>query len=76
MATPNRAALIAKVLKVVRKHYKPVAPPKERTVLEQLLFACLVEDSPNEAAEQRTREPMAPKTFFIKSSLGMNCFSL
>jgi hypothetical protein len=52
MATPNRAALIAKVLKVVRKHYKPVAPPKERTVLEQLLFACLVEDSPNEAAEQ------------------------
>jgi hypothetical protein len=52
MATPNRSALIAKVLKVVRKHYKPVAPPKERTVLEHLLFACLVEDSPSETAEQ------------------------
>src|SRR5262245_14802991 len=52
MATPNRSALIARVLKVVRKHYKPVAPPKDRTVLEHLLFACLVEDSPHEAAEQ------------------------
>jgi endonuclease-3 len=52
MATPNRSALIAKVLKVVRKHYKPVAPAKERTVLEHLLFACLVEDSPHDAAEQ------------------------
>ena len=52
MATPNRSALIAKTLKVVRKHYKPVPQPKDRTVLEHLLFACLLEDSPQEAAEQ------------------------
>jgi hypothetical protein len=52
MATPNRSALIAKTLKVLRKHYKPVPQPKDRSVLEHLLFACLVEDSPYESAEQ------------------------
>jgi endonuclease-3 len=52
MATPNRAALINRTLKVLRKHFKPVAPPKDRTLFEHLLFACLVEDSPHEAAEQ------------------------
>jgi endonuclease-3 len=52
MATPNRSALIARTLKVIRKHYKPVVQPKDRTVLEHLLFACLLEDSPQEAAEQ------------------------
>ncbi len=52
MATPNRSALIGRTLKVLRKHYKPVVQPKDRTVLEHLLFACLLEDSPQEAAEQ------------------------
>src|SRR4029079_15166635 len=52
MATPNRAALINRTLKVVRKHYKPVTPPKDRSLFEHLIFACLVEDSPNESAEQ------------------------
>src|SRR3954469_6559084 len=52
MATPNRSALIARTLKVIRKHYKPVAQPKDRSVLEHLLFACLLEDSPQESAEQ------------------------
>src|SRR3954471_23988028 len=52
MATPNRSALIARTLKVIRKHYKPVAQPKDRSVLEHLLFACVLEDSPQEAAEQ------------------------
>jgi hypothetical protein len=52
MATPNRSALIARTLKVIRKHFKPVAQPKDRSVLEHLLFACLLEDSPQEAAEQ------------------------
>jgi endonuclease III len=52
MATPNRSALIARTLKVIRKHYKPVVQPKDRSVLEHLLFACLLEDSPQEAAEQ------------------------
>src|SRR4029079_879435 len=52
MATPNRSALIARTLKVIRKHYKPVAQPKDRSVLEHLLFAWLLEDSPQEAGEQ------------------------
>jgi endonuclease-3 len=52
MATPNRSALIGRTLKVLRKHFKPVAPPKDRTLFEHLLFACLLEDSPQEAAEQ------------------------
>lgn len=52
MATPNRAALITRTLKVLKKHYKPVAPPKDRSLFEHLLFACLVEDSPAETAEQ------------------------
>lgn len=52
MATPNRSALIGRTLKVLRKHYKPLPAPKDRSVLEHLLFACLVEDSPQESAEQ------------------------
>jgi endonuclease III len=53
MATPSRSALIGRTLKALKKHYKPAAPPpKDRSLLEHLLFACLVEDSPNDAAEQ------------------------
>lgn len=52
MATPNRAALIGRLLKVLRKHYKPVIPPKDRSLFEHLVFACLLEDSPHESAEQ------------------------
>src|SRR3954453_19109395 len=52
MATPNRSALIGRTLKVLRKHFKPVPQSNDRTVLEQLLFACLLEDSPQESAEQ------------------------
>lgn len=52
MATPNRAALIGRLLKVLRKHYKPVIPPKDRSLFEHLVFACLLEDSPHEVAEQ------------------------
>src|SRR3990170_1508074 len=52
MATPNRASLINRLLKVVKKHYKPVPVPKDRTLFEHLVFACLVENSPHELAEQ------------------------
>jgi endonuclease-3 len=51
MATPNRSALINRTIKVLRKHFKPVPPPKDRTLFEHLLFASLVEDSPHESAE-------------------------
>jgi endonuclease III len=52
MATPNRAALINRVLKVTKKHFQPVPPIKDRTLFEHLLFACLLENSPHAAAEQ------------------------
>lgn len=52
MATKNRAGQINKVLKVVKKHYKPAVVPKERTLLEHLLFACCLENSGYDAAER------------------------
>jgi endonuclease III len=52
MASKNRAGLINKVLKVVKKHYKPAAPPKDRSLLQHLLFACCLENSPHEPAEK------------------------
>jgi endonuclease-3 len=52
MATQNRASLIGRTLKVLRKHYKPAPPVKDRSILEHLLFACLLEDSSQESAEQ------------------------
>lgn len=52
MTTPNRAALIAKVHKVLKKHYKAYDPPVERTVLEHLLYACCLENARFEAADE------------------------
>jgi endonuclease III len=52
MASKNRAAIINKVLKVVKKHYKPAPPPKDRSLLQHLLFACCLENSPHDAAEK------------------------
>ena len=51
MSTPNRATLIAKLQKVLKKHYKPVAAPVERSLLEQILYACCLENSKNDAAD-------------------------
>ncbi len=52
MASKNRAALVNKVLKVVKKHFKPAPPLKERSLLEHLVFACCAENSPYDAAER------------------------
>ena len=52
MAPVSRTALFAKIHKVLKKYYKPVAPPPERSVLEHILFACCLEDARNEAAEE------------------------
>lgn len=51
MAAPNRAALVGKMQKVLRKYFKPVSSV-ERPVFEQLLFACCLENSPYEAADE------------------------
>ena len=46
----NRADLINKTYKVLKKHYKPVASP-DHSALECLLFACLLENTPYDKAE-------------------------
>src|SRR3954464_1278953 len=49
--TTNRTALISKVYKVLKKHYKPIAPPADRPALEHLLYACLLENARYDAAD-------------------------
>jgi endonuclease III len=51
MGTSNRAALLVKTHKVLKKHYTPVAPG-DRPLLGQLLFALCLENSPYEGAEK------------------------
>jgi hypothetical protein len=51
MATQNRTALINKMYKVLKKHYKSVAIP-DRPALEHLLYACCLENASYEAADK------------------------
>ncbi|MDP6443871.1 MAG: hypothetical protein QGG36_17835 [Pirellulaceae bacterium] len=48
----NRAALLTKAHRVLKKHYKPVAPPSDRTLLEHYLFSCCLEGAKHEQAEE------------------------
>jgi len=52
MTSPNRSAIINKILKVLRKHYKPVAAHPDRTVLDHLLYACCLENTRYETADE------------------------
>ena len=52
MTASNRSALLAKIHKVLKKHYKPVEPPGERSLLEHLLYACCLENARPEAADE------------------------
>lgn len=49
---PNRQQLIAKLQKALKSAYKPVAPNISRPVLEQVLFACCLENAPYANAEK------------------------
>jgi endonuclease-3 len=51
MSSTNRSALFAKINKVLRKHYEPVTPPSERTVLEHLLYACVLENAKHDTVD-------------------------
>ncbi|MCI0360613.1 MAG: hypothetical protein L0211_19225 [Planctomycetaceae bacterium] len=48
----NRTAILTKTHKVLKKHFKPIAPPNDRTVLDHLLYACCLENSRFEAADE------------------------
>jgi hypothetical protein len=52
MTTSNRTAIISKIYKVLKKHYKPVAPPAEQPALEHLLYGCLLENSRFDSADE------------------------
>lgn len=49
---PNRQQLVAKMHKALRAHYKPVAPNTGRPLLEQVLYACCLENAPYDVAEK------------------------
>lgn len=48
----NRAAKYEVLYKSLKKHYKPIPEPGERTVLEHLVYACCLEDSKYEQADE------------------------
>ena len=52
MASPSRTAQYTRLQKILKKHYRPVAPDPGRSVLEHLLFASLLENSHYAAAEE------------------------
>jgi len=52
MSTKNRGDRIQLLHKVVTKHFSPVSASEDRTVLEHLLYACCLEDTSYEAADE------------------------
>jgi endonuclease-3 len=52
MPALNRASLIAKTHKVLKQHYDVHKPEKDYPLLEQLLFACCLENAPFALAEK------------------------
>jgi endonuclease III len=52
MAVQNRTALIEKTYKALRKYYKPVESTLKRSVLEHLLYALVLENTPFDLAEK------------------------
>jgi len=52
MTNTQRQQLIAKMHKVLKQHYKPIVPNVGRPILEQVLFACCLEDAHYATAER------------------------
>lgn len=52
MSTPNRAAQLTKLHRNLKKYFKPAPAPNHPPVLESMLLACCLEDSPPTVAEQ------------------------
>ncbi len=52
MASPSRTSQLNKLHKVVKKRYPTVSPDFERTVFEQLVFACCLENARCDRAEE------------------------
>ncbi len=52
MASSSRTSQFHKVHKVLKKHYAVVATDPARSVFEQLVFACCLEDAHHDRAEE------------------------
>jgi endonuclease-3 len=52
MAALNRTTLFTRLFKALKKHYEAPQPPPARPLLEQLLFACCLENASFEKAQQ------------------------
>lgn len=52
MTIQQRQQLINRIHKALKQHYKPIVPNVERPVLEQVLFACCLEDAHYDVAER------------------------
>ncbi len=52
MASNNRAARLTKVLKIAKKYYKPFEAPRDRKVLEYLVYGCCLENSLHEEVDR------------------------
>ena len=52
MSTKNRGDRIQLLHKVVLKHFTPVLASEDRSVLENLIYACCLEDAKYEEADE------------------------
>lgn len=52
MNASNRGPLLNKTFRVLKKHYKAVTPPADRSVLEHMLYGCCLENSKHEQADE------------------------
>lgn len=52
MSAKNRADLITKLYKFVKKEYQVISPPSNRSVLEHMIYGCCLENSTFDAADE------------------------
>ena len=52
MSAKNRADQITKLYKVLKKEYQPITPPSNRTVMDHAIYACCLENSTAEDADE------------------------
>ncbi len=52
MSAKNRAELITKLYKAVKKNFQPITPPSNRTVIDHAIYACCLENSTAEEADE------------------------
>ncbi len=52
MSHNNRAAVLTKTHRVLKKYYKSVAPPSNRVLLEHLLYGCALESARHDQADE------------------------